>query len=231
MNASYRLLFGLLILISLGCRQESVQVAEQEAATLPAMESSDDHPLQAFKEKNDDPIAAAADRFQRRLSADGTVPHRALLNAKAQRDAMVLQQQSGLVADNAGWPSDWQWVGPGNIGGRLRPIIFDPAVPTTMYVGSASGGIWKTVDGGSNWLPLDDFLPSLSVSDLVMHPEDSNTIFAATGEGFFEAPEGSSNTAAVRGAGIFFTTDAGVTWSPTIINRQSGFLLRESSGI
>ena len=50
------------------------------------------HPLDAFAERNDDPLAAAADRYQRRLSADGRVPDRALMTAKAQRDALVRTQ-------------------------------------------------------------------------------------------------------------------------------------------
>ena len=48
---------------------------------------------------------------------------------------------------------------------------------------------------------------------MVMHPNDPDTLIIGTGEGFFEAPEGSSNTAFVRGAGIFVSTDAGATWN------------------
>ncbi len=196
---SFRLLIAasFSLLVFSGC-----QKAPQEVAT---------HPLAAFAERNDDPLAAAADRFQRRLSADGTVPDRALLNAKAQRDTLVRTQAQNFQGNGAS--ISWQWVGPGNIGGRLRPIVIHPITPNIMYVGSASGGIWKTLDGGQSWFPLDDFLPSLSIGDMVLHPEDSDTLYAGTGEGFFETVEGSSNTAAVRGAGIFLSTDAGSTWN------------------
>ncbi len=176
------------------------------------------HQLQEFKERNDEPVTAATDRYQRRLSADGRMPDGALLLAKSQYDAMLLGQFGAGV-----WPSSWAWVGPGNIGGRLRPIVIQPSDPNVIYVGSASGGVWKTIDGGLNWFPLDDFMASLSVGDMVMHPEDPNTLFAGTGEGFFEATEGSSNTAAVRGAGIFKTTNGGMTWAQIPSTNHPGF--------
>jgi photosystem II stability/assembly factor-like uncharacterized protein len=188
------------------------------------------HPLDEFEERNDDPLAAAAHRYYQRLSADGTVPERAMMRAKGQRDLVVQRRMANMANGTAGgvWPLTWQWVGPGNIGGRLRPVVIHPTIPNIVYVGSASGGIWKTTDGGQNWFALDDFLASLSVGDMVMHPEDPNTLYAGTGEGFFETQEGSSNTAAVRGAGIFISTDAGRTWNqiPSTDNANFYFVNR-----
>ncbi|MEM7457129.1 MAG: hypothetical protein AAF456_22495 [Planctomycetota bacterium] len=216
--SAYRLTIALLALLVLsGCKETPQQAANVPAgATADAMPDlldgeadSQQHPLNEFEERNDDPLAAAADRYQRRLSADGTIPQRALLNACDQRKAMVAIES----VDAAGLPMQWDWVGPGNIGGRLRPIVIHPTNTDIIYVGSASGGIWKSIDGASSWQPLDDFLPSLSIGDMVMHPEDPDTLYAATGEGFFDTVEGTSNTAAVRGAGIFKTTDAGATWN------------------
>lgn len=216
------------LLCSTGCDRVTPQSAKnlnsENQESVDQTGTDEEHPLNKFEERNDDPIAAAADRYQRRLSADGTVPDRALLNAKAQRDRMLAQVNRPFRSSKKGgarnlnnggapWPVDWDWKGPGNIGGRLRPIVIHPTSTNVMYVGSASGGIWKTINSGGNWFPLDDFLPSLSVSDMVMHPDDSDVLYAATGEGFFEAPEGSSNTAAVRGAGIFKSVDAGTTWA------------------
>jgi photosystem II stability/assembly factor-like uncharacterized protein len=93
----------------------------------------------------------------------------------------------------------WQSLGPGNIGGRVRALAINPKDPTIMYAGTATGGVWKTVDGGQTWFPLTDFLPVLSVSSLVMSPKDPNTLFVGTGE-------------VSRGAGIFKTTNGGKTW-------------------
>ena len=177
-----------------------------------------EHPLDRFEERNDDPLAAARFRYEKRLSEDGLIPPGALLRAKQQRDDLLRNDFGAGV-----WPESWTAVGPGNIGGRLRPILIDPNNPNVIYVGAASGGVWKTTDGGQWWEPLDDFLPSLSIGDMVMHPDDPQTLYAGTGEGFFETVEGTSNTAAVRGAGIFKTIDGGQTWDQIPSTNQTDF--------
>lgn len=154
----------------------------------------------------DDPLEAAAFRYQQRLDEHGRMPENALMSAKAHRDAMPAV---GPAGDGPGFT----WIGPGNIGGRLRAILVDPSNPNTMYVGSASGGVWKSLDAGASWMPLDDFVPSLSIGCMAFHPGEPSIVYAGTGEGFFETVEGTSNTAAVRGAGIFRSTDAGATWA------------------
>ncbi len=161
------------------------------------------------EEKPDAPLEAAWFRYQRNLDASGAWPDGALLRAKGQRDAML----DGLGPRGGPDGPTWTWIGPGNIGGRLRGILIHPGDPDTLWVGAASGGVWKTTNGGATWAPLDDFLPSLAIGCMVMHPTDPDTLLAGTGEGFFETVEGSSNTAAVRGAGIFKSTDGGATWA------------------
>ena len=74
-----------------------------------------------------------------------------------------------------------------------------------MFAGSVGGGIFKTTDGGASWAPVDDFMANLAVSALVMQPGAPATIYAGTGEGFF-------NSDGLRGAGVFKTTDGGTTW-------------------
>lgn len=99
----------------------------------------------------------------------------------------------------------WSPLGPGNVGGRTRALVIDPRAPETMYAGGVAGGVWKTTDGGGSWEPLDDIMANLAVSTLAIDPMDSNVLYAGTGEGLF-------NEDALRGAGIFKTTDGGLTW-------------------
>ncbi len=99
----------------------------------------------------------------------------------------------------------WAELGPNNIGGRVRSIAVDPTNANIVYAGSVSGGIWKTTDGGTSWKPLKDFMENLSISSLVIDPNHHNTIWAGTGEGFY-------NLDAIRGEGIFKSTDGGATW-------------------
>ena len=99
----------------------------------------------------------------------------------------------------------WQSLGPGNIGGRTRSILIHPQDHATIWAGSVGGGIWRTDNGGQSWAPVDDFMANLAVTSMVMDPQNPNLIYAATGEGF-------GNLDALRGGGIFRTTD-GVNWA------------------
>jgi regulation of enolase protein 1 (concanavalin A-like superfamily) len=103
-------------------------------------------------------------------------------------------------------PQSWRWLGPGNVGGRVRSIVIHPLKPDTIFAGSVGGGIWKTTNGGAGWSPVDDFMPVLSVSSLVINPANPDVMFAGTGEGY-------GNADSLRGAGIFKSTDGGKTWS------------------
>lgn len=164
-------------------------------------------------EKGDGDEATALDAMKQRsfarLNADGTVPPNALWNAKLQRDGLLEAQGETPAFDS----TSWTFLGPGNIGGRIRAIIIHPNDNNTMWVGSCGGGIWKTTNAGASWFPLDDFMSSMSVGCMAMDPTNPNVLYAGTGEGFFEALMGSSNTATVRGFGIFRTTDGGTTWT------------------
>ncbi|MFZ5843722.1 MAG: hypothetical protein ACOY3E_12590 [Pseudomonadota bacterium] len=102
--------------------------------------------------------------------------------------------------------AQWQWQGPGNIGGRVRALLVHPANPQKIWAGSVSGGIWVSDDGGANWAPVDDFMANLAVSTMVFDPNNPAVMYAGTGEGFFNAD-------AIRGAGVFKSTDGGVTWN------------------
>ncbi len=99
----------------------------------------------------------------------------------------------------------WTWLGPGNIGGRVRSIVIHPTNTNTMWAGSVSGGIWRTDNGGLSWQPVNDFMANLAVSTLIISPTSSNIMYAGTGEYF------TSN--GIRGAGVFKSNDGGITWS------------------
>lgn len=141
----------------------------------------------------------------------GVIDPAGLMNARRHLDAMRAQQTAqaarGAVPSAAGLSNDgWTWIGPGNIGGRTRGIAIHPTSTATMFAGSVGGGIWKTTNGGATWAVVDDFMANLAVSAIVYRPGDPATMFAGTGEGFF-------NIDALQGAGVFRSTDGGTTWS------------------
>jgi PKD repeat protein len=111
----------------------------------------------------------------------------------------------------------WTWLGPGNIGGRVRSILIHPTATNTMWCGGVDGGVWKTTNSAASWFPLNDFMANLAVSCMVMDPADPNTIYAGTGEPTYNAD-------AIRGAGIFKTTNGGATWFQLSATANSSYL-------
>jgi len=105
----------------------------------------------------------------------------------------------------------WFEIGPTNLSGRILDIAFDPNDAAVVYVGSASGGLWKSTDGGDSWTTTTDELPTLSVGGVCVSPFDSDIVLIATGEGTFNADR-------VSGIGILKSTDAGQTWNPTSLS-------------
>nr|NQU93252.1 T9SS type A sorting domain-containing protein [Bacteroidota bacterium] len=101
----------------------------------------------------------------------------------------------------------WDFAGPVNIGGRITAVAMHPADMDIFYVGAASGGVFKTVDGGGTWEPISDDLPSLSIGDIALAPSDPDIIYLGTGEA---NPGGGS--LAYDGLGIFRSDNGGETW-------------------
>ena len=108
--------------------------------------------------------------------------------------------------------SNWTFVGPsvvpGSSGGagRINFIRIDPSNTSVIYVGSPGGGFWKTTNGGNTWTTTTDFLSVVGATDLVIDHTNSSVLFLATGDG---------DASDTYSAGVFKSTDAGATWSPT----------------
>ena len=110
----------------------------------------------------------------------------------------------------------WFATGPTDLAGRCLSVDFDPTDPGVVYLGAASGGLWKSTDGGDNWSPITDDLPTLAIGAVCVLASDPNVVLIGTGEGSGAA---SANLAlGPFGAGIFKSTDAGATWQTTNIS-------------
>ncbi|WP_075591239.1 T9SS type A sorting domain-containing protein [Labilibacter marinus] len=138
-------------------------------------------------------------------------------NYKMEQLKSAIAHKSSLKSATATLP--WINRGPGNIGGRTRGIIVDPddATKQTWFAGSVAGGIWKTTNAGDSWNIISPDLPNLATVCLAMAPSNSNVIYAGTGEGYY-------NLDAVRGDGIFKSTDKGENWTQLESTKgKSGF--------
>ena len=120
--------------------------------------------------------------------------------------ARAISQKRAMTANHKALVSGWQEVGPANLSGRSTCLAIDPNHPLTMWMGSAGGGVWKSTDGGTTWSPQGDTLKSLAVNALILDPNDHTTLYAGTGEGYF-------NIDAVGGFGVFKSLDGGTTWT------------------
>ena len=120
----------------------------------------------------------------------------------------TLRQQAGrggAVWESLG-PSPMTMLGwtMGNVSGRITAIAVHPTDDLILYIGSAAGGVWKTIDGGASWTPVFDHVGTQSIGSIRFDPADPETIWVGTGElhagcGYF-------------GMGVFRSTDGGLSW-------------------
>ena len=100
---------------------------------------------------------------------------------------------------------EWRSIGPANMGGRTSDVEGVPGDPNIVYAATASGGLWKTVNGGISWKPIFERQGTISLGDIALAPSNPEVIWAGTGE---------SNTrnSVSFGDGVYKSTDGGKTW-------------------
>ncbi|MBK6522400.1 MAG: T9SS type A sorting domain-containing protein [Sphingobacteriaceae bacterium] len=124
---------------------------------------------------------------------------------------------AAISATTANWTALGPFGSASNTGaGRLQCVRFHPAGTNTVFVGAASGGLWKSTNGGTSWTTSTDDIASLGVSDVVVNPSNNNIIYISTGD-FDGAPSGYSGGDS-KSVGVLKSTDAGVTWNATGLN-------------
>lgn len=118
--------------------------------------------------------------------------------------AQVMQREARASSKAALSPV--MLAGPSNIGGRVADIEYDPTNGNIAYAAVATGGVYKTLDGGATWFSVGDALPNLNAGDLAVDPASPQTIWLGTGE-----PNGGHNN--FPGQGVYRSTNSGATWS------------------
>ncbi|MGD8279041.1 MAG: sialidase, partial [Gemmatimonadota bacterium] len=102
-------------------------------------------------------------------------------------------------------PLRFEFLGPAG-GGRFASVAGVPGAPGTYYGGAASGGIWKTTDGGTQWEPIFDDQEVAAIGTLAVAPSDPRIVWAGTGEAW------AIRDADVTGDGVYKSMDEGATW-------------------
>lgn len=98
---------------------------------------------------------------------------------------------------------NWQQVGPDDIGGRTRSVLYDKTDPTgkTIFAGSVGGGVFKSTDGGSSWVPVNDQSGVFNIS--CMSQASDGSIYVGTGERFFYRNQYQYKSNAFKGTGLY----------------------------
>ena len=96
-------------------------------------------------------------------------------------------------------------IGPAGMSGRVTAIDALYTNTDLVYLGTASGGVWKTENGGASWLPVFDEQPLLNIGSVAIQQSNPSVVWVGTGEG---NPRNSLNL----GAGIYKTLDGGKNW-------------------
>jgi len=165
----------------------------------------------------DNPWEAARWLRKTLLNDQGIIPRDGFKKAMRQRQMSLLfhSLQPRNIAPGM-QPTSAPWVsrGPSNVGGRTRSIVTLPG-GATLVAGSVSGGIWRSIDGGTTWVPVGDHLQSLAVDCIEQDPAAPNHLLAGTGEAYF-------NIDADNGAGIFQSSDGGQTWAQMVATANFG---------
>jgi photosystem II stability/assembly factor-like uncharacterized protein len=101
---------------------------------------------------------------------------------------------------------EFRSIGPAVMMGRLDDIAGTEKDPMLLYIGFATGGVWKSTDGGNYWHSQFDNMPDESIGSIAIAPSDPNVVYVGTGE-----PNNRQSSSV--GDGVWGTTDGGKTWT------------------
>jgi photosystem II stability/assembly factor-like uncharacterized protein len=96
-------------------------------------------------------------------------------------------------------------LGPANMGGRIADLAVVENRPATLYVASASGGLWKTVNNGTTWTPLFDHEATVALGAVAVAPSNPDVVWVGTGEA-------NARNSVSWGDGVYKSNDGGKTW-------------------
>ena len=140
--------------------------------------------------------------FRQRAFPSGKIPqekyHSALKKVRQMKKALSQKEEEMI----------WEFAGPANVGGRLTDVEVCSDDMNTLFAGAASGGIFKSEDGGETWTPVFDDALSLSIGDIALAPSDNNIIYVGTGEA-----NAGGGSLTYDGVGVYKSVDGGNSWS------------------
>jgi photosystem II stability/assembly factor-like uncharacterized protein len=126
----------------------------------------------------------------------------------AQQGSKLLQafkNHQTLTAESPYKNLNWRLTGPDNLSGRCTDVAGIKGNPNVFYAAFATGGLWKTEDGGTTWKPLFDKQATQAIGSIGIAPSNTNVIYIGTGEA-------NILRSSLPGTGIYKSTDGGKTF-------------------
>lgn len=111
--------------------------------------------------------------------------------------------------------SEWECVGPENVGGRVTSIVCHPKHPQRIWIGAAGGGIWHSANGGRKWQSCWNDQDVLNIGSLAIDGNNPDIIYCGTGEANLSSD-------CYPGVGLYRSTDAGLTWKLQASSNETG---------
>src|SRR5687768_8759685 len=115
------------------------------------------------------------------------------------------QAPASVTAESLFGQLRWRNIGPANMAGRISDIEAVEANPAIVYVGSASGGVWKSTNAGTTWEAIFTKYGTSSIGDLAIYQRDPNIVWVGSGEDCVR-------NSVEWGDGVYKSTDAGKTF-------------------
>jgi photosystem II stability/assembly factor-like uncharacterized protein/uncharacterized protein (DUF2141 family) len=146
--------------------------------------------------------------WEQRVFPMGNLPASDILRTRMEEYYRNFPHQKNV---NANWTLIGPSVIPANEGGvgRINCVTIHPTNTNILWIGSASGGLWKSTDGGTSWSTNTDNFGSLGITSIMYDPTNSNTMYIATGDG---------DAGDTYSIGVLKSTDGGSTWNTTGLN-------------
>ncbi len=139
--------------------------------------------------------------FMQRAFPYGEINHEMYMSS--QKKAMGLKRENRVQKEDA----VWELAGPLNIGGRITDVEMPGNDLQTIYIGAASGGVFKSSDVGNNWEAIFDEALSLSIGDIDISASNPEVIYVGTGEA-----NAGGGSMAYDGVGVYKSEDGGNSW-------------------
>src|SRR5438105_3224419 len=155
--AATLLILGAATLLSLATVVTQLLVPDANASLTAGSITPEKEGPEGEGSRADQPDQALRFRRMQLQDENGKIPADGLQKAREQIQAMKAAQEQLQLTGNGNEPDvggidpgSWTWLGPGNVGGRIRGIVIDPGNTNKMWVGSVGGGIWRTTDAGTS---------------------------------------------------------------------------------